>query len=212
MTAAALVMAKAPIPGRTKTRLEPLLGAHGCARLQAALIEQSLGWALAVAPGAAYVSYALAPLGALVPPGVDEFPQEDGDLGRRLCAATAHVGRWPLLVAGTDTPALSAAHVAEALAELEAGRDAVFGPALDGGYYLVALARPLPELFELPREAWGGPDVLDLSLRAGERAGLDVGLLRPERDLDTPEDAQALLAAGALPPPVAEALRAVAAR
>jgi rSAM/selenodomain-associated transferase 2 len=56
----------------------------------------------------------------------------------------------------------------------------------------VALARPAPELFGIDPAAWGGPDVLALSLAAARAAGLSVATLAPERDLDTPADAEAL--------------------
>ena len=82
----------------------------------------------------------------------------------------------------------------------------MFGPALDGGYYLVALRRPCPGLFALDPRVWGGPDVLSASLTAAKSCALRVGLLTPLRDLDTPEDAHTFLAEGQLPGEVAELL------
>lgn len=212
--AAALVMARAPIPGRCKTRLEPLLGPEGCARLQAGLIRRAAAWAHEVAPGAAWV--ALDPpereeeMRALVPAGTGLFAQEGADLGERLTAASARVldeHPGPLLVAGTDLPRLSARHAAAALSDLADGCDVSLGPALDGGWYLMGVRKPQPALFALPSEAWGGPDVWTLTLAAAEAQGLGLGLLRAERDLDTPEDAHAMLADPALPPDVGELLR-----
>ena len=92
------------------------------------------------------------------------------------------------------------------------GRDAAIGPALDGSWYLIALARPLPELFALPAEAWGGDRVLGLTLRAARAAGVRTGLIEPARALDTPADAQALLEEGDLPVEVADLLRIPKAR
>ena len=214
MGAAVLVMARAPRPGQVKTRLEPLLGPEGCARLQAGLVRRAAEWAHQVAPGAAHVAGTpedgLGELEALVPAGTALFGQVGADLGERLAAATAHVlsaHNGPVLVIGTDLPTLRPAHGAAALDDLAEGCDAVFGPAMDGGYYLVGIARPLPELFALPTEAWGGPDVLSLGLRAAQDLGLEVGLLRPERDLDTPADARAALLDPMLPPDIAELLR-----
>jgi rSAM/selenodomain-associated transferase 2/rSAM/selenodomain-associated transferase 1 len=188
---AALVMAKAPVPGRVKTRLEPVFSPQECAEIQAALIERTARWATAVAPGAAHVALD-GP--AALPAGVIELRQSDGHLGERLESATAAV--WsghsgPLLVVGVDTR-LTAAHADQALARLAAGADVVLGPALDGGYWLLALARPAPELFAIDPAAWGGPDVLALTLAAARGAGLSVATLEPERDLDTPADAEAL--------------------
>ena len=211
---AALVMAKAPRPGEVKTRLEPLLGAEGCARLQEALLRRAAAWAHAVAPGAAFVAYApadaLADVGELVPAGTDLFPQEGSDLGQRLAAATERVlslHDGPLLTVGTDLATLSPAHADAALADLRDGCDLSFGPAYDGGYYLVAQGAPQPAVFDLPAEAWGGPEVLGLSLRAAAATGLQFGLLRSERDLDTPEDARAAAADPAFPEEIRVLLR-----
>jgi len=211
---AALVMAKAPRAGDVKTRLEPLLGPEGCARLQALLLARAARWAAEVAPGAAFVAFtpedALAEVGDLVPPGTDLFPQEGADLGARLAAATARVLAMhdgPLLTVGTDLATLEPRHAAAALDDLADGIDVTFGPAFDGGYYLVGLREPHPEVFALPTEAWGGPRVLELSLRAAAEAGLSLGMLRGERDLDTPADARAALCDPRFPDDIAAALR-----
>jgi uncharacterized protein len=212
---AALVMARAPRPGACKTRLEPLLGAEGCARLQAVLIRRAAAWAAHAAPGRAFVAFdppdALEEVAPLVPAGTDLLAQAGGHLGERLAAAVERVfalaGGGPLLVAGTDVPRLSGAHAEAALTDLANGCDASFGPALDGGYYLAALAAPHPELFGLRQDAWGGPTVLARTLEIAREHGLELGLLRYERDLDTPLDARALLADPLSPPDVVAALR-----
>jgi rSAM/selenodomain-associated transferase 1 len=214
MGPAALVMAKAPRAGEVKTRLEPLLGPEGCARLQELLLARAARWAADVAPGAAFVAFApeesLAEVGALVPTGTDLFPQEGADLGARLAAATARVLAMhdgPLLTVGTDLATLEPRHAAAALDDLADGIDVTFGPAFDGGYYLIGLREPHPEVFALPSEAWGGPRVLQLSLQAAAEAGLSLGMLRGERDLDTPADARAALADPRFPDDIAAALR-----
>ena len=219
MSVAVLVMAKAPVPGRVKTRLQPLLGRDGCAELQAELIRHAAAWALEVAPGAAWLAYSPArareEIEQLVPSGVDLFPQRGRSLGQRLEAATRHVlERRPgaLLVIGTDAPTLTLAHAAGARGRLMVGDDVCFGPAADGGYYLLALDRPQPQLFSLPREEWGRPRVLELSVRAARAAGLTVGLLGEEYDLDTPDDAAELLTDPRVPPRVAEILAPAANR
>lgn len=200
---AVLVMAKAPLPGLVKTRLEPVFSPAQCAELQAALIRRTAAWAVKVAgAGGAYLAFdpphGVGALTEILPPGVDLFAQADGDLGRRLVAATAEVGARrrsasaPLLVVGVDTR-LMPAHAAAALAALRDGADVAFGPSLDGGYYIAALSRPAPEVFAIDPAAWGGPDVLRLSLAAAGSAGLATATLAPERDLDTPADAAALV-------------------
>ena len=207
-------MARAAQPGLVKTRLEPLLGPDGCALLQAQLTARAARLAAEVAPGAAYVAVdppdAVELLTGLLGEGVELFGQVGGGLGERLAAAAEHVfdrAGGPLAVIGTDAPTIGRRQFDAALAVLGEGRDVAIGPALDGGYYLIALARPLPELFAIPASAWGGDQVLGLTLRAARDAGLRVGLIEPARDLDTPEDAEALLEDGDLPDEVAELIR-----
>lgn len=205
-------MARAPRPGRCKTRLEPLLGPGGCARLQRGLIAHTLAFARAV--GDVVLAYdpedAEAEMAAVAGEEVVLLPQRGDGLGERLAHASADVlaeRSGPLLVVGTDMPRLGSFHAEGALGDLAEGYDAAVGPALDGGYYLIALARPLPALFALPAAAWGGPEVLARTLELAREAGLAVGMLRPERDLDTPADARAALADPLYPPEIAALLR-----
>lgn len=217
MSVSALVMAKAPRPGEVKTRLEPVLGAAGCAALQGAMIGVAARWAADIAPGAAYLAYgpdgaSEAELAPHVPPGVELFADGAGDLGDRLAFATQkvlHARPGPLLVVGTDMPLLSAAHARAAEQALEEA-DVCFGPALDGGYWTVGLSRPQPEIFSLGG-AWGGSRVLELSLARAAAAGLSARLLGEERDLDDESDARALLGEPALPGTIGELLAPAAA-
>jgi rSAM/selenodomain-associated transferase 1 len=195
---AVLVMAKAPVAGQVKTRLGPLFSPAQCAAIQRRLIDRTLDWAQAVAPGAAFLAFdppaARVQMEATARGRAVLFEQAQGDLGSRLVAASREAfGRvdGALVVVGVDTR-LTVAHAAAALAQLDAGADLVLGPALDGGYYLAGMSRPAPGLFELPAGAWGGPQVLSLTLAAARAAGLSVALISEERDLDTPEDAAAM--------------------
>jgi rSAM/selenodomain-associated transferase 1 len=208
-----LIMARAPRAGATKTRLEPLLGPAGCARLQAELVRHTSAWVtrstrrtwLAYTPTDARVE-----LAELVPSSVRLFPQEAGDLGARLRGAAQLVfrrHRGPLAVIGTDAPELGAPHLREADSALAAGHDASLVPSLDGGYALIALARPIPAAFDLPPEAWGGPDVLALTVNALQAAGHSYALLEPVRDLDTPTDAARIAVDPRCPPAIKRALQ-----
>jgi rSAM/selenodomain-associated transferase 1 len=209
-----LIMAKAPRPGQVKTRLEPLLGPGGCAELQRELIRHTAAW-VGRLDGPAWLAHApadaRAELSQLVPDGMALLPQLGGDLGRRLRAAASAVGAarhdGPLAVIGADAPGLGPAHVDAAARVLAAGYDACLVPALDGGYAMIALARPELPAFGIPAAAWGGPDVLRLTLGALRGAGLRVICLDPVADLDTPADAAALCAHPACPPRVRQALQ-----
>jgi uncharacterized protein len=209
--AAAVVIAKAPRPGLCKTRLEPLLGAEGCARLQAGLVRRAAAWASSV--GDAFVAFtpgdARDEVAALAP-GATLIEQSSGDLGDRLAAATGSVLEQhggPVVLIGVDTPQLDASHAEAALEDLRCGIDVTFGPAADGGYYLVGLREPHPELFALPTDKWGGPEVFGLTLAAAAEARVSLGMLKSERDLDDPADVRAFLADPLTPPEVAELLR-----
>lgn len=189
-----MVFAKAPTPGLVKTRLIPALGEQGAADLQRKLIERTLRTA------------AQAGLGALelwCAPGPDDpffaacarrhqvclRTQCEGDLGRRMahaleCASAAGV---PGLLVGCDIPALTSAYLRQAAAALAGGDDAVFGPAQDGGYVLVGLARSPPgELFaHIP---WGTAAVMQETRARLARLHWRWSELAPMWDLDRPED------------------------
>jgi len=213
MSAGVLIMAKAPRPGAVKTRLEPLLGAAGCARLQTELIRHTAGWVtravdrtwLAFTPADAQTE-----LAGLVPRRVRLFPQRGDDLGDRMRAASEFVWRrhaGPLFVVGTDAPEVGPVHLGFAERALANGAEACVIPAIDGGYALIALARPTPAAFELPPDVWGGPDVLALTLAALDAAGRATALLEFVRDLDTPDDARHVAADPRCPPAIRQALR-----
>ncbi|MFE9237978.1 TIGR04282 family arsenosugar biosynthesis glycosyltransferase [Streptomyces sp. NPDC007007] len=213
-TPSILVMAKEPRPGTVKTRLHPLLGPLRCAELQAGLIRHTLELATVHTPRT-YLAYAPADggdaIGTTTPAGVRLRFQRGEDLGGRLAAAVADAfadGAGPLLVIGTDAPTLTGDHLTAAFAALES-HDVVLGPALDGGYYLIGLRAPHTTLFALDADVWSTDRVLTATRRAARREGLSVELLCPLRDLDTPEDATALLVDPALPAPIAALIQPV---
>jgi glycosyltransferase A (GT-A) superfamily protein (DUF2064 family) len=214
--AAAVVVARAPRPGLCKTGLEPLLGAEGCARLQVVLIRRAVAWAAAV--GTPYVAFApgdaRADFEALVPAGTRLLEQAGKGPGDRLAAATGEVHAehgGPVLVVGVDTPQLRPEVGRRALEDLREGCDATVGPTNAGGYYLVGLREPRPEIFDVPGEAWSGPELFGRTLEAAHRAGLSLGMLRAERELDDEGDARALLADPLAPADIVEVLRAATA-
>ena len=191
------VFARAPVPGQAKTRLIPLLGADGAAALQRRLIERTLATACAV-PGARVTLWVA---GDAVHPfvadaanrfGVALAEQHGADLGARMHHAFEAAGA-PLVLVGTDCPRLSSADLAAAAGSLST-HDVVLQPANDGGYVLIGLARPQPQLFE--SIDWGGPQVLQQTRGRIADLGLRCALRPPLDDLDTPADLQRALAAG----------------
>jgi glycosyltransferase A (GT-A) superfamily protein (DUF2064 family) len=211
---AVLVMARAPRRGEVRRALEPVLGVDGCVALQAELVAQAARWAQRVAPGAVNVAHEPPDAGnelrPLVGPDAALFPQNGEGIAGRLADAAARVfarNHRPLVIVWPDLPRLQPKHAEGALDDLRAGCDVVLGPAIDGGLYLVALARPTPKLFALPEQAWRSPDVMTVGIAAARDAGLEIGILRAERALHRPADVRAALADPLLPDELAKILR-----
>ena len=210
---AVLVMVRAPRRGEVRRALEPLIGADGCIALQAALIRQSVQWAGELNPRSINVAHdppdAGPELRGLVGPEAILFPQNGDGIAGRTADAAARVfsrGPGPLLIVWPDLPRLRSVHAEAALDDLSAGCDVVFGPVFDGGFYLVAISRPMPKLFSLPELAWRSADAMTMGLAAAREAGLEVGILRAERALHRPADVRAALADPTLAGDVARAL------
>lgn len=200
-------MAKAPRPGQVKTRLAPVLNDIQLAELQQLLTNNTMQLALKVAPMSTYLCFdppeARRALFTLVDPRVCLIAQRGDDLGQRLIAAAEDVYRWtsgPLMIIGTDIPLLTSQLLRQAADLLRSGLDVVLGPALDGGYYLIAMNQLELSVFDIDPNLWGGSHVLEATLAATKRFGLSVGLLAPLRDLDTPSDALELIKAPTLSP------------
>ena len=182
-------MAKPPLMGRAKSRLAAEVGparAAGFNRASTARLLTLLAgdprWTLRLCVNArAGERYACWPEGVL------RLAQGGGDLGMRMARAARAVSPGPMVILGTDTPQLQRRDVANAFAAL-GGADVVFGPAADGGYWLVGLARrrPLPGLFAGVR--WSTRHAL-----ADTLAGLPPGTLTHHlRQLTDVDDAAAL--------------------
>ena len=149
-----------------KTRLIPALGESGAAELQRQLIERTLHTAVAAGLGMPELWCAPGPEGPFFAAcaerhGIALQTQGEGDLGTRMARALESAlaaGSQGLLI-GCDCPALTPAYLREAAAALACGNDAVLGPAEDGGYVLIGLARSPPaQLFE--DIAWGTATVM----------------------------------------------------
>jgi hypothetical protein len=188
-------MAKHPVPGRVKTRLAGALGADVACGLYRAFILD-LAERLAQLPYAVTWAYwpATAAFRELVP-GADCEPQRGADLGARMAHAIAGrfaVAATPVIVLGADVPHVPAAALAHAARRLHAAADLVLGPADDGGYYLVGLRRPVPQLFA--GIGWGAASVLAATRARARELGLRTHLLVPSFDVDDVADVERLRA------------------
>ncbi|MBK8248647.1 MAG: TIGR04282 family arsenosugar biosynthesis glycosyltransferase [Gemmatimonadetes bacterium] len=186
-----VVFARAPELGRVKTRLAATVGQEHALAIYVHLAERVTK---AVAGGPWKLEIRCAPddavpaVSAWLGGGADVLAQGQGDLGERLTRAmSAHfeTGKGRLVIIGTDCPDVDASVIREAFAALE-GADVVFGPALDGGYYLVGCGLSAPEIFQAV--PWSAADTLAVSRERARAAGYQVQMLAPKRDIDTEAD------------------------
>lgn len=186
------MLAKAPVPGRAKTRLIPALGAAGAARLARRMLNDTLEQALSAgigpvelcaSPTLAHADWA----GIRVPHGLETSDQGEGDLGARLARAALRPldrGERVLLI-GTDCPALTDRLLRAAASALDC-HDAVLYPAADGGYALLGLQAFHPSLFaDIP---WSTSAVAALTLARLRVLTWRIWEGDTLSDIDEPED------------------------
>ena len=183
-----IVMLKEPRAGRVKTRLGKDIGMtaaawwfrHQVKRLLRRIEDPRWDVVLAVAPDRAGL------LSRVWPSHLPRIPQGHGDLGDRMARATYSIPIGPVCVIGADIPGVGPKQIARAFAALGAS-DAVFGPAPDGGYWLIGLRKthPLPPtIFQDVR--WSTEHALaDTRASLG---GLSVALIDELQDVDTIDD------------------------
>ncbi|MDE3117749.1 MAG: TIGR04282 family arsenosugar biosynthesis glycosyltransferase [Nitrospirota bacterium] len=196
-----VIFGKAPIPGQVKTRLCPPLTPDEAATLQGSLVLDVVERARASAKSAQYdCCFACSPSREHVffkvledRQGLRLLDQVGDNLGARMHQAFQELfdrGYRQVVIVGTDVPTLPGSTFAAAFRALK-DHDLVLGPALDGGYYLIGLKRPAPDLFAgIP---WSTDQVAALTRKKAEGLGLKTALLPPYRDLDRLEDLQALI-------------------
>lgn len=187
------VMAKAPRAGYAKTRLIPTLGASGAARLHRQLTSRTL--ATACTAGLGPVTLWCAPdichgffLALQRRHRIDLRPQPEVDLGQRMAHIFTEAGVRPVLLIGSDCPALAPAHLQQAAHALRSGLDAVFITTEDGGYYLIGMQQPCPGLFE--GIDWSTPRVMAQTRDRMAALGLRWQEVARLWDVDQPADVE----------------------
>lgn len=193
-----VIMAKEPVAGKVKTRLQPRLSPDESAALYTCFLQDRFGEmrdlpgtdvAVAYAPPAAAETFA-----SLIPDSFRLFPQRGTTLTERLSAATASAfadGYRFVVAMDSDSPDLPKERALQSFSLLAEGADVVFGPCRDGGYYLVGLREDRGVIFEnIP---WSSSRVLQESLARAASLGLTTALLEPWQDIDTFEDLQDLV-------------------
>jgi hypothetical protein len=193
LAAQIVVIGKAPVPGRVKTRLTPPFSAVQAARLAEAALADTLAAAAQVPVAGRTLALDGAP-GGWLSPGFGVTPQRGDGLDQRIAAALDDAYARlpvPLVLIGTDTPQVTPELLESAIWPLVHGTaDAVFGPAADGGFWLLGLRRPDSRLVTgVPMSA---PVTGARQLARLNAAGLRVHLLRCCTDVDEAADALAV--------------------
>ena len=198
-----VVIAKAPVAGRVKTRLCPAYSPAEAARLAEAALRDTLDVVLDT-PVRRRVLVLDGVPGDWLPGGFEVVPQCAGELDARLAHAFG-LCTGPTLLVGMDTPQITAELLTRGL-ELAPG-EASFGPAVDGGFWALGMAEPDPALLRgVPMSV---PETGAVQRHRLDRAGLTVRELPLLRDVDTAADAR-LVAAEAPSTRFAVALAALA--
>ncbi len=206
-----IVIAKEPVPGRVKTRLTPPFTPEQAAVLAEAALTDTLD-AVAAAPVARRVLALAGAPGPWLPPGFEVIAQRGGGLDERLACAfddtalddtalddtgcdddRAGGAPLPMLLIGMDTPQVTPEMLAAAARPLVSRTaDAVFGPAADGGYWLLGLRAPDPSL--LLGVPMSRPDTGRAQLARLAAGGLRVAMLPELTDVDDVDDAERVAA------------------
>jgi hypothetical protein len=212
-----VVMAKRPVPGKTKTRLCPPLTPLEAAELYEALLKDTMELvsglrgvetAVAVSPRSAVDE-----MRRMAPRGARMIAVEGADIGECLRSATTQLfseGFTRVVAVNSDGPTLPAEYIERAV-EMLTHSDVVLGPAEDGGYYLIGMRQQQPGLFT--DIEWSSSRVAVQTLERAAAAGLAVAQLPSWYDVDTPAELERLRKElVARPPGIAPCTRAFLAR
>lgn len=214
--AAIALFAKAPEPGRAKTRLTPPLTPEEAAAVARASLVATIV-AVAGRPALPLTLFLEGTLGEplaswIASHGVEVRPQASGDLGQRLRAAFSALfdaGAARVIAIGSDSPTLPFARLFAANAALRA-HDAVLGPAEDGGYYLLGLSRPEWRLLEgIP---WSSDAVARVTTERAAAIGATLATLEPWYDVDDVETVRRAWVDSPPEGPFRQALRSIEAK
>lgn len=189
-----IIFTRYPEPGNTKTRLIPALGTVGAANLQREMTEhtifqvQELQKAIAISVEVRFAGGDSQLMQDWLGLNLVYQSQGEGDLGSRMARSLFEAfqsGAENVLIIGTDCPGVNAQILTTAFEKLHTF-DLVLGPAIDGGYYLIGLRQPIPELFV--NIEWGTAQVFQTTVDIAQKLNLSHVNLLPLADVDRPED------------------------
>lgn len=192
-----IVMAKIPVAGSVKTRLESVLSTNECAALADAFLRDTLAKCMGLSDRV-ILAYSPPDLGSRAASYIHEngeiIPQMDGDLGSRMRAAFEFAFAEPETAAvmiGTDSPQIPPSRITESFDAIAAGENVVLGPSEDGGIYLIGLRNPAPRLFD--DVSWSTATVFDEICANAAKSGFSSPhFLVKDFDVDTPAEFEQL--------------------
>lgn len=190
-----VMFARAPVLGQVKTRLIPALGEQGALDMHLKLMNRQIE----VLNQSKLCSRQLWVDQNIEHPAFKIFDGEvklqiEGNLGAKMCHAAQMVLQQfsKVVIIGSDCPGIDEDYLQQALQNLdENATDVVLGPALDGGYVLIAMKKNQPEVFKDIN--WGSELVLEQTVNQLNAGALEFSMLPPLMDIDTPEDLKSLL-------------------
>ncbi|NDJ17213.1 DUF2064 domain-containing protein [Myxacorys almedinensis A] len=190
-----IIFTRYPEPGKAKTRLIPALGEAGAAALHRQMAEDTVAQAQRLQKDQSTLSLEvhfaggdLAQMRHWLGEQGQYRSQGSGSLGDRLIQAFQGAFQQQataVVVIGTDCPSLQADLLSLAFERLTTA-DLVLGEASDGGYYLIGLRQPTPELFQTI--SWSTDVVFQQTLAIARKLNLTTALLPVLDDIDRPED------------------------
>ncbi|MBW4676130.1 MAG: TIGR04282 family arsenosugar biosynthesis glycosyltransferase [Desmonostoc geniculatum HA4340-LM1] len=189
-----IIFTRYPEPGKTKTRLIPVLGSVGAANLQRQMTEHTifqvkeLQKLIDISVEVRFAGGDLQLMQDWLGLDLVYQSQGEGDLGLRMARSLFEAfqfGAEKAIIIGTDCPGVNAQVLATAFDKLHTF-ELVLGPAIDGGYYLIGLRQPIPELFA--NIEWGTAQVFQKTVEIAQKLNLSYVNLTPLADVDRPED------------------------
>ncbi|MFM7407343.1 MAG: TIGR04282 family arsenosugar biosynthesis glycosyltransferase [Cuspidothrix sp.] len=189
-----IIFTRYPEPGKTKTRLIPAVGEIGAANLHQQMTEstisqvQKLANIIRISVEIRFTGGNLQKMQNWLGNDLEYQTQGEGDLGIRMERSLTNAFQQKaeqVIIIGTDCPSLNSQILATAFQQLKTF-NLVLGPAVDGGYYLIGLQQPIPELFT--NIHWGTDQVLIQTLKIAQNHDLSIYSLPPLADIDRPDD------------------------
>lgn len=196
-----ILFTRYPEPGKTKTRLIPVLGEKGAADLQRYMAEDILNRLIVLQRNHSikievrYAGGSRSLMEEWLGTEVRYTPQREGDLGERMRHAFTdafQVGTEKAVIIGTDSPDIPEDIVRTSFHLLTLNH-AVIGPAYDGGYYLIGFSRDSFESEVFKDIQWGRGTVCKTTVNILKKSGRSVHLLPKKRDIDTVDDLRNLI-------------------